>query len=108
MLEALDILQDYDVNGNHTLIITLKLVLRLRDMEPKKATNWLKENLPVFPKKIQIKNVNVQGIEQIKNTSLLVHGVAITKDDKQSYITVPLFGPVVSGFRQNRSAAIVA
>ena len=55
MMEALDLLQDYDVNGNHMSIITPKLILKLRAMEPKTAANWLKKTFLSYPKKSESK-----------------------------------------------------
>ena len=44
MMEALDLLQDYDIYGLHTSKISPTLIMQLRNMTPKEAVDWLTTN----------------------------------------------------------------
>ena len=80
---ALDILQEYDINGAHTEKITPAAILKMRKMEPKQASFWLENEFP------QINAIRIPS-QKHHTASLLVYGTVVTPQDQRSYSFVAL------------------
>ena len=80
-MESLQILQDYDIYGQHTHLITPALVLKLWEMIPNDATTWLNDNFS----QAQIRQIHTKEPIRDNLASLLVHGFVTVKEDQRTY-----------------------
>jgi Reverse transcriptase (RNA-dependent DNA polymerase)/Retroviral aspartyl protease len=85
MYGALDLLQDYDVHGQWGFMISPKTVVQLCKMSLDDAAKWLETNMPQTMAHVRSQVQEPNFMDKVLGLSLLVHGLAVTLDDKRSY-----------------------
>jgi hypothetical protein len=82
MYRALDLLQDYDVHGQWGFMISPKTVVQLCKMSLDDAAKWLETNMPQTMAHVRSQVQEPNFMDKVLRLSLLVHGLAVTLDDK--------------------------